>query len=64
MADQVTVQGENTPEHVASRLMDKIFIAENKSRDNLTREEILTTYLQCRLAVGGHYVTQEQAKDL
>ena len=47
MADQVTVQGENTPEYVAYRLMEKIFNAENKSLDNLSREEILSTYKEC-----------------
>lgn len=47
MADQVTVQGENTPEYIAWRLMEKIFSAENKGRDNLNREEILSTYAEC-----------------
>jgi hypothetical protein len=59
MADTVTVQGENTPEYVAYRLMERIFDVEDKSSGNLDRQEILTTYVQCIEAVrNGVYYSQ------
>lgn len=47
MADQITTQGENTPEYIAYRLMEKIFSAEGKRQDVLDRKEILSTYAEC-----------------
>jgi len=61
MADAVNFPSENTPEHVAFRLMEKIFNNENKRTGDISREEILATYVQCVKATKGHYLTREQA---
>jgi hypothetical protein len=60
MSDNVTVQGENTPEFIAYRLMDRIFSSEGKGTSSLTRKEILTTYAQCVATVrSGTYYEQD-----
>jgi len=61
MADAITTQGENTPEYIAYRLMEKIFQSEQRQYDQLTREEILATYIQCNHAVRGTYITRDIA---
>ena len=48
--------GENTPEQVAYKLMEKIFAAEGNSLRGLGREKILKTYIQCHHAMRAVYV--------
>ena len=57
MADKIVIQtGENSPEQVAYKLMDRIFDAEGRGRHGngknpVSRKEILQTYRQCLAAV-------------
>jgi hypothetical protein len=49
MADKPDVHiGENTPEYVAYRLMEKVLLVEG---GRSTRESILNTYAECLIAV-------------
>ena len=47
MADDQLHIGENSPEYVAYRLMDRILNAEGKYGSDQTREDILSTYATC-----------------
>jgi hypothetical protein len=44
---------ENSPEHVAYRMMRDVFLVENKPFDSLTRDEYLDTFDECLEAVKG-----------
>jgi hypothetical protein len=60
MADAPVVHiGENSPEHVAFALMNKVFAAEGKggaSGKAISRSDILSTYAQCVVVVrSGNY---------
>lgn len=49
MADAVVHIGENSPEHVALKLYERVNAVENQA--NNTRERILDLYAECLLAV-------------
>jgi hypothetical protein len=54
MADQPVVHiGENSPEYIAFRLMDRVLSREMESRQQ-TREIILDTYAECLAAAKGY----------
>jgi len=44
---------ENSPEHVAYKMMRDLFVVENKPFESLTRDEYLNTYDECLEAVKG-----------
>lgn len=59
MTDKPVVHiGENSPEQVAYKLMERIFDTEGRSmyaqgQRPVTRQEVLETYRECRRAVYG-----------
>lgn len=44
---------ENSPEHIAYKMMRDVFVVENKPFDSLTRDEYLDTFEECLEAVKG-----------
>ncbi len=44
---------ENSPEHVAYKMMRDVFLVENKTFDGLTRDEYLDTFDECLEVVQG-----------
>ena len=54
---------ENSPEHVAYKMMRDVFVVENKPFDNLTRDEYLDTYEECLEAVKGYRKRRLSASD-
>ena len=44
---------ENSPEHVAYKMMRDLFVVENKPFESLARDEYLNTYDECLEAVKG-----------
>ena len=44
---------ENSPEHIAYKMMRDLFVVEKKHFDSLSREEYLDTYDECLEAVKG-----------
>ena len=44
---------ENSPEHIAYKMIRDVFLLENKTFDNLTRDEFLDTFDECLEAVKG-----------
>ena len=54
---------ENSPEHVAYKMMRDVFVIENKPFDNLTRDEYLDTYEECLEAVKGFRKRRLSASD-
>ena len=63
MADETVVHiGENSPEHIAYRLLEDVARVEGRSfytrtgqdSDAADRKYILDTYAECLSAVGGH----------
>ncbi len=62
MADAAPVVhiGENSPEEVALKLLQLIARAEGRSpqpegKNPMTRQWIISTYVQCRSAINGHW---------
>ncbi len=54
---------ENSPEHVAYKMMRDVFVVENKPFDSLTRDEYLDTYEECLEAVKGFRKRKPRATD-
>ena len=55
MADAPVVHiGENSPEEVAYKLLERVRKCEGKNIDNMDRVYVLNTYAECLHAVKGH----------
>ena len=54
---------ENTPEHVAYKMMRDVFLVENKTFDDLTRDEYLDMFDECLEAVKGFHKRRVSAPD-
>ena len=59
MENAVVHIGENSPEYVAFRLMDRVFMAEDSKPRHVTKGHILDTYSECLQAVKGYRLPQE-----